>query len=84
MVNGKKKKSVYDCFANVITSDWNKLIDHPHVIVYFFESISTENRDKGSTTSEFKVKSLNGRWFTPKKGTVEKKESVIERGSVIT
>ena len=35
----RRRKNVYDCFANVITSDWNKLIDHPHVIVDFFESV---------------------------------------------
>jgi len=84
---GGDGKAIFDSFLKVIVGGANTpLLNNPENLINAMNQMRLRKREKGDTVGHRKIKSLLQRWYGEKVTDVKKdeKETVIERGSVVS
>ena len=82
---GSVDADVHLWFLKVITARRiSAFLENPNIICNAMTKMHLGSREKGSSSSIQKIKSLQGRWFTKNVSTLHSKGEVIQRGSIVS
>ena len=82
---GSVDADVHLWFLKVITARRiSAFLENSNIICNAMTKMHLGSREKGSSSSIQKIKSLQGRWFTKNVSTLHSKGEVIQRGSIVS